>query len=94
MHTCLQKYLFAYRNSPHCTTGKKPSEVIFKGCVKTRFDHLRSDTKTAERKQIESYSGKRLRKQLGIGDKVYYRIYNNRNVQWDQGSVDDVLGNS
>lgn len=35
MHTCLQKYLFAYGNSPHCTTGKKPSEVIFKGCVKT-----------------------------------------------------------
>ncbi|XP_033228821.1 uncharacterized protein K02A2.6-like [Belonocnema kinseyi] len=35
-------FLFDYRSSPHCTTGKSPACLFYKRELRTRFDKLRS----------------------------------------------------
>ncbi|KAF2890450.1 hypothetical protein ILUMI_15723 [Ignelater luminosus] len=41
--TVLTRYLFMYRNSPHCTTGLSPSSLMLGRKVRTRFDLLFGD---------------------------------------------------
>lgn len=41
MSSIINKYLLFYRNSKHITTGKTPSEIIFKRQVRTRFDKIK-----------------------------------------------------
>ncbi|KAF2883189.1 hypothetical protein ILUMI_22989 [Ignelater luminosus] len=47
--TVLTRYLFMYRNSPHCTTGLSPSSLMLGRKVRTRFDLLFGDRRTKAR---------------------------------------------
>ena len=48
----LQKFLLTYRVTPQETTGKTPSELMFKRRVRTRLDNLRPDlSRSVRRKQ-------------------------------------------
>ncbi|XP_041473721.1 uncharacterized protein K02A2.6-like [Lytechinus variegatus] len=48
----LQRFLLTYRVTPQETTGKTPSELMFKRKVRTRLDNLRPDlSKAVRRKQ-------------------------------------------
>lgn len=93
IHTHLQQYLSTYRNAQHSTTGKKPSDLVLKFHSLTRFDNIRYKTGDTSFNQVKNYSGQRIRKQLNMGDKVYYRVYNERDKKWKPGVVDDTLGN-
>ncbi|KAK9747192.1 hypothetical protein QE152_g5533 [Popillia japonica] len=59
MSTLISKYLFSYRNTPHCVTGETPSKLMFSRKVKTRLDFLsqREAEKVRER-QIKYHGGK------------------------------------
>ena len=37
----LQKFLMAYRNTPHCTTGQSPSDLFLKRQIRTRLTLLK-----------------------------------------------------
>ncbi|KAF2898925.1 hypothetical protein ILUMI_07250 [Ignelater luminosus] len=76
--TVLTRYLFMYRNSPHCTTGLSPSSLMLGRKVRTRFDLLFGDrhTKTREN-QIKNYSGTRV-VSFKVGESAYARWFNKK----------------
>ena len=43
LETKLARFLFKYRNTPHSTTGKSPTELLFGRKVRTHLDHLHTD---------------------------------------------------
>lgn len=76
--------LVKYRTTPHETTGKTPSEMLFNRNVRTKLDLL---------KQKEEPKGSNNFSQNGFkpGQKVIYRVYDNRN-EWKCGEVTRRLG--
>lgn len=38
LHTRLQRFLLAYRSTPHSTTGQSPAELLFSRPLRTRLD--------------------------------------------------------
>ena len=66
---------FKYRNIPHSTTGKSPTELLFGRKVRTHFDHLHPDeAKAVEEQQLKQkvYHDRHAKdRQVNVGDPVY-----------------------
>lgn len=86
--TLMNRYLFHYRNSIHCTTNKSPSELLFKRKLRTRLDLLAY-------KNVKETVDKRKREEIfKRGDLVYCRDYRNPNKkQFVKCEIDETLGN-
>lgn len=94
LETIINRYLFNYRNSIHCSTGFSPAEMIFKYKVKTRFDILRINDRQekANENNVKYYKGNR-EVYFKEGDVVWCRDYRHPNKkQWKKCVVDEVLG--
>lgn len=69
----INKFMFDYRSTPHCTTGKSPALLFFKRELRTRFDALRPNLRDKvyekQRSQIENSSHSR-NVQLNVGDQI------------------------
>ncbi|KAG7304206.1 hypothetical protein JYU34_011144 [Plutella xylostella] len=91
----INKYLFDYRNSVHCTTGFSPAQLMIGRPLRCRFDLLRDNTgepstmslSTQAKQnvscqqilQTKQYGGRRLI-QFSVGDAVLVKhVYNNGN---------------
>lgn len=94
LHTHLQRFLFNYRNSIHCTTGINPSELICKFKVNNRFDRIKFNCKDTCESQVKNYKGQKARKELSVGDKVFIRNYRSHGKKWVKAIVQDVIGNT
>ncbi|XP_011875229.1 PREDICTED: uncharacterized protein K02A2.6-like [Vollenhovia emeryi] len=74
----LNRFLADYRNTPHCSTGVSPAQLMYKRKLKTRFDLIVGDTRhTVEAHQFDQHRfthGNRHIEFL-VGDIVYARDY-------------------
>ena len=88
-HTNLQKFLFAYRNTPHSTTHRPPSEIMFGRKIDTRFDQLLAKRGTTWNKKQYNLTDKFFK----IDDPVYIRDYSRPNKRgWLRAKIVEVLG--
>lgn len=69
-------FLFDYRSTEHCTTGRSPAWLMYKRELRTRFDLIRPNVKNdVERKQFDqktAIDGKR-KCNLTLGEKVFVK---------------------
>lgn len=73
VHKAINKFMFDYRSTSHCTTGKSPAWLFYKQELRTRFDLLRPNVRNTvhenQQSQIENSSHSR-NVQLNVGDLV------------------------
>lgn len=73
----INAFIFDYRCTPHCTTGKSPAWLLYKRELKTRFDLLRPVNlreKVVDRQRAQVIAGHKTRRSLEIenGDQVLF----------------------
>ena len=70
----VSKFVFDYRNYPHCTTGGSPANIMYNWNPRTRFDCLKPSVseyvENQQRRQIVSRPGNR-ETNVSVGDTVY-----------------------
>jgi hypothetical protein len=94
--TALSTFLLMYRNTPHSTTGESPAKILLGRAARTRLDCLKPDREqrvsSLQRRQREAAGG--TRREFGIGDSVWYRLYNVGHAQpkWAAGKVLERIG--
>ncbi|KAL7303128.1 hypothetical protein TKK_0004339 [Trichogramma kaykai] len=92
--TVISRYLFAYRNTPHCYTGDSPAKLMFGRKLRTCFDLLKENSvieKNKER-QIRNFKGKR-NDGFAPGELVWALDYRNLNERkWVKAEIVDCLG--
>lgn len=97
MDLVINKFLFDYRVTKHCTTSQTPSKLMFGREVKSLFSLMKppivSDIiKEKQLAQIKNYKGKR-NSEFSIGQKVYVRNYKNPNkAGWSPATIKKKLG--
>ncbi|KAJ8678402.1 hypothetical protein QAD02_014189 [Eretmocerus hayati] len=78
LDSAISQFLFDYRAIEHCTTGRSPSQLMFKRGMRTKFDVLQpnvfSRVLQSQRAQIIANGGSR-QVELGSGDEVYIDDY-------------------
>ena len=91
VHTKVERFLFAYRNTPHATTGISPAEMLLKRRPRTGLSLITpslSQRKGASAKT--SMKDQRVRS-FGVGDRVMARSFR-AGDKWIPGVVVKVTG--
>ena len=93
VQTLISKYLFAYRNAPHLTTGESPAIRFLGRKMRSRLDLLRQSlSEEAIDRQVKYFRGNRDVK-FEEGEKVLVRDYKNpMKPGWETDKIDKVLG--
>lgn len=95
--TIINRFLFDYRNTKHCTTAETPAKIFFNRTVKTRFSSLRpplikEKIIQSQAKSIKNHKGKREINFAG-GQNVFIRDYRNPNKpSWSRATIKNKLG--
>ena len=104
MNLILNRFLLAYRNTQHCSTGESPANLFLGRNLRTRLDLLRPERRVdglsevkermikVHKKQVDNYKGRRCRT-YDVGEKVLVRDY--RMVgkpAWIKAIIIKVLG--
>lgn len=93
----LAKFLIAYRNTPHCTTGESPAVLMLGRPLRTRLDLVKPNL---NRKMVSKHNELSMRvalakatptRRLGVGDTVMARDYRG-NVKWCPAQVVEQTG--
>ncbi|KAL0818832.1 hypothetical protein ABMA28_008152 [Loxostege sticticalis] len=93
--TALNRFLLAYRNTEHCTTGESPARILQGRSLRMRLDNLkpeRASRVAAQQARSERAAGGAQR-QLQPGALVWYREYRGSD-KWAAGTIVKELGNS
>lgn len=92
----LAEFLAVYRNTPHSSTGKPPSEALLGRRFKDRLDFLcpgKNSTPTKLRKTKSPESSNRKERTFNERQMVYVRDYTNPNkAGWIPAEVTQILG--
>lgn len=88
----LYSLLMTYRKTPHCTTGKSPSAIMFQREIRTRLDLIRPEKKKVDKKPNSCNTSKLKIRNLPLNTRVSARNYNNR-LKWVFGHIVKKLGN-
>lgn len=80
----IQKMLYMYRITPHCTTNKSPYEMMFNRKPKSRWDLLKP--------QKENTKDKIGLRSFKVGEKVYFRDFLNK--KFVEGKISEVVSRS
>ena len=81
----LDRFLMAYRASPHATTEQSPAQLLMGRSLKTRLDLLRPNVKRRVDKRLFTYETKPM-KEFSVGDKVWARNFVG-GIKWVPGEV-------
>ncbi|XP_071628836.1 uncharacterized protein [Temnothorax longispinosus] len=76
--TAVNQFLFDYRSTPHCTTGKSPAYLLYGRELRTRFDLLRPNLRAKVSEKQGAQIGSRTQArgvQLSAGDAVMVDNY-------------------
>ena len=90
----LARFLLAYRNTPHSTTGEPPSQLFLGRRLRTRLDLLKPDLSIkVNNRQIDQSvaKGGSVTRHFSIGQRVIARNYTG-NSKWVPGIVRAQLG--
>ena len=90
----LARFLLAYRNTPHSTTGEPPSQLFLGRRLRTRLDLLKPDLSVQiNNRQIDQSvaKGGSVTRHFSIGQRVIARNYNGKS-KWVPGIVRTQLG--
>lgn len=93
----INRFLFDYRNTVHCSTGFTPATVMLNKQPRTQFSLLKPPTikeniSNAQNNQVKNFRGSR-NENFEEGEPVYIRDYSNPNKdQWMEAQVIKVLG--
>ena len=97
VHHRLASFLLSYRNTPHATTNRSPSELFLKRSLRTRMDLLQPDSaakvgeKQAMQKQHHDGRASQRERCYQAGDAVMARNYR-YGPKWLPGTVAEVKG--
>ncbi|XP_045463872.1 uncharacterized protein K02A2.6-like [Harmonia axyridis] len=93
LKSMINKYLFSYRNTPHCTTGETPSKLMFGRQVKTRLDFLtKSEANLNRERQIKFHHGNR-EVEFEEGEEIYTKDYRDiTRTKWVRAIICNKLG--
>lgn len=83
-------YLFEYRNTEHCTTGRSPAELMFGRKLRSRLDLILP--KENESHKTMSKENECSSRAFVIGDRVWVRWYSGRKEAWKLGVISKVIG--
>jgi len=83
----LDRFLLAYRNAPHSTTGQSPAELMLGRPLRTRLDTIKPDISS----KFPEVHNPQTSRQLSIGSHVWVRCYLSAD-KWKQGVITDRLG--
>lgn len=87
----LQKFLFTYRNTPHPTTSRTPSELLMGRRVRTKFDLLRPCVATpalkAQAAQKAAHDVHVRDAHLSEGQQVLARDFTAASSKWQPGKL-------
>ena len=90
MKSRIAKVLFAYRNTPHCTTGNSPAKLLLGRQFRTRLDLLRPNmAEHVEKKQWTqklSHDKSVQSRTFSQGQSVLIRIYGQKR-KWTCGTI-------
>ena len=77
INTQVNRFLFAYRNTPSAVTGVSPAELLFKHRPKTRLSDIKPSLGKVLQKSTDDMIQKNSQqtKEFGIGDNVMARSY-------------------
>nr|XP_022908875.1 uncharacterized protein K02A2.6-like [Onthophagus taurus] len=91
--TIITRYLFAYRNTPHCVTNETPSTLMLKRNIKTRLNILNKvDSDKQLERQIKYFKGNR---EVSFEEEevVYVKDYRTPGEsRWTKAKILKVLG--
>lgn len=94
LYTKLARFLFAYRNAPHCTTNESPAFLMFGRTLRSHLDILRPNVESTvvnkQQSQVNSSSQASLRL-FKVGDPVLVRDYR-QGQQWKRGTIYATTG--
>ncbi|GFS02164.1 polyprotein, partial [Elysia marginata] len=94
MHFKLSRFLFAYRNAPHSTTGETPAFMMFNRHLRTKLDiakpSIKSKVADKQHQQVTSHSQASLRT-YRTGDHVLVRDYRGH-AKWQHGQISSQTG--
>ena len=85
VETKVERFLFAYRNTPHTVTGLSPAQVLLKRRPRTPMSGLKSETRRMERGEMKEP------RSFAEGQRVMTRNYA-RGDKWMQGVVEKRTG--
>lgn len=93
----LNRFLFYHRNTPHTTTGEKPSKLLFGRHLRTKFDLLMPSTATVvenkQKYQKEHYQGRKRISQFVVNDPVWVKDFRvPSKPTWCPGNIIQILG--
>lgn len=95
VHTALCRFLLAYRNTEHATTGDSPANILQGRSLRMRLDCLKPEREArvaARQASSESAAGGACR-QFAEGDEVWYRDYRGTD-RWLAGRIQASLGST
>ena len=95
LETKLSRFLFAYRTTPHSSTGVSPAELMYNRRIRTVMDNLRPDlgkkVHQDQEQQKANYDRRAQQRQFQVSDLVYAKNYG-QGVQWLPGKIVKILG--
>lgn len=88
----IQRYLLVYHNTPHCTTGESPAQLLQGRRLRTRLDIIKPDHgRKLRNKEFKAVEHAKESRQLCPGDSVWYRTFG-AGSKWSAGQVLERLG--
>lgn len=86
---CVANFVFGYRNTPHTTTGKTPSELFLRRQVRTRLSLIKPEF--SQRMQTETEPNLPRVRSFTVGQQVLVKNYRG-GEKWLNGVIREVLG--
>lgn len=84
----LNDFLLTYRTTPHSTTGRTPSEMLYGRRIRTKLDLIKPDL---GEKILRRQTGDKVTDALAVGERVITQDYRDRRPKWIEGVVTDKL---
>ena len=97
MSHLLANFLFAYRNTPHTTTGVTPASLFLKRLPRTQLSLLSpnlAETVENQQRQQKKYHDSPTSKlrEFTNGDKVQVQVFSGKTGKWENGTIEKRLG--
>jgi len=95
IETRMARFLFAYRNTPHSTTGMSPAMLLFNRPLRSHLDLLKPDIDlTVQNRQFQQkfyHDAHSKGRQFKVGDTVFTKNFG-KGEEWLPGVIDAVRG--